>query len=195
MLLVLICSLIMNRYFIAHVLTGKVGAFCQKLSAELALVFSVNDAHAHVPPHLTLKAPFTANQKQVQEMNAVLEQLTDDAAADRITLAGYDHFNKGVIYLEVKVPETIRSFSQRLTLQLKMLPWMSFSPHDEEITFHATLVRPQSPEQFLDIWRYLEDNYAEESFTADFTTVSVLEKDTNEKLWSTHTTFQLDEDG
>lgn len=181
----------MSRYFIAHIIDGDAAKFCRQISAELAQEFSVPDAHKNVPPHLTLKAPFTADDAQIADLQVLLQQASAAGTAAPIELCGYDHFNKGVIYLKVSVPPVVRRFSQFLTERLHTLPWMPFSQHDEDITFHATLVRPQSPEQFAAMWQYLQSHYLNRRFENNFNTVSLLAKQNQTNVWTEAVSYQL----
>lgn len=165
----------MSRYLITHILDGEVGKFCQEISNEVAQKFSIADAHQRIPPHLTLKAPFEADTDSITDVESILESIANRFSLAPITISGFSHFNQRVIYLDVFASPEVRTVSNALTERLQTLPWMSFSHHDTNITFHATLARAESPNQCENILSYLRSTYRPNNEVA-FDNISLLQK-------------------
>lgn len=161
------------QYLIAYILSDPVATFHRELTAEISNKFNIADVAESIPPHLTLKSPFSVDSTaSVQE---VLSASAREFQPASLTFSGFDHFDERVLYLDVTASSLARQQIDVLTERLREDDSISLSKYDDPITLHATVARASDLELFKKIKEYLE-GIESPNFTDSFDGVSLLVK-------------------
>lgn len=145
------------KYLIASLITGQAGDEVRLLATAIAKEFKFTHAVTDkIPPHFTLKAPFETDLDQVNEIDELLADFVAQQKSAPMRVAGFGHFGKRAVYLRIVPSDAAREIYQELIAQLKTIGGLSWGNHDgNQKQFHATLVRPKSPQQFREIWQFI----------------------------------------
>lgn len=173
------------QYLVGHLLSGEVLSFHEEVVRLLSREFKLPSVNDLIPPHLTLKAPFGA-----QDIKSLLRTVVASASSCRQTplkFKGFGHFNRRVVFIDVEAPKQTYALIASLTKKLKRFPWLTFRPHDGAEHLHATLARIKEAHLFPRVWQYLSG--WSPSFDARFDNLSILEKRGNK--WSVIERFAI----
>lgn len=168
----------MKKYAIVYLIRGDSEQYQRELMKDLSRRFGVPDLNAHIPPHITLKAPFEANKVHIRELKKVLSA-SRKTQKQIITLDGIGSFGTEVIYLNTLFSKGAQNTRKQLVERLKELDWMSWREYDPPANFHphATLTYCQTPSQFTEFMKYLRR--FNPRFLLQFDNLSLLEKSLN----------------
>lgn len=161
------------QYLIAHILSDPVASYHRQLTKDLSDRFGVSNVNESIPPHLTLKSPFS-----VESTDFVKEILTASAqefAPASLSFSGFSHFDERVLYMDATASPKAREQIDTLTRRLQENEDISLSKHDDPITLHATVARAPDVDLFTKMKAYL-DNHKDANFTSSFDSVSLLAK-------------------
>lgn len=175
------------KYCIVYLIKGNAEEYQRKVVREFSDVFDIRDLNNHIPPHITLKAPFeTDNINQIEEL---LSNFSKNVKPAKIKIGELGHFDKRVIYLDAKFSPEAKKIYDNLIKELEKISWMSWREHDKLGNFHATLAYCQDEEEYKDFWEYLSMlNPA--SFDANLDNISILVKN-SEGDWEVYRGFRI----
>lgn len=160
------------RYFIGYVATGEIETYYNALTADLHERFGVQDLSKRVPPHITLKPPFDADD--ISPMEEQVESFLKGKKAMPFRVEGFDAFweNRETIFLAVHADATLDMFLKECRTEFH----------------HMSVARHLNGDSFEEVWGYVA-SLPNPRFEAwfDNLTLFVLE---NEK-WEVKRTFRF----
>ncbi|MEK7501397.1 MAG: 2'-5' RNA ligase family protein, partial [Patescibacteria group bacterium] len=174
------------RYFIGNLIRGEAAEYYKATCADLASRFGVEDVSAIVAPHITVKAPF--ERHEIEMIDDVISMVTE-APAISLSLSKWNHFGARTIFLDAIQPplplkEYMKSVLSKLRAMGISLNSQEFDPH-----IHLSLARFLKPDQFNNIWKYLESMPAPQ-FDITFDNLTIFQKEKIEdKAWKVMKTF------
>ena len=142
------------QYLIAHMLSGEAANYHGELSDRVARERKLTPVRTRIEPHLTLKAPFDA--EDVSRIENILEEFSHKELPQPYTLVGFESFDGKVLYMHVDAPKQTHMLVRRLQDQLRNVPWLTFKKTEFPVTLHATVVYPKSREQCKEILKDLQ---------------------------------------
>ena len=179
-----------NKFLIAYKLPEKAAELAESISAGVSRACKVADPHRRIPPHATLKSPFRANPKQINSLKGKLKEFVENKQEGEVALSGFDHFNKRVLYIDIKASNQARKTVDTLTESLVGINWLTVNGHDQHIVLHTTVARAQSVAEFEEIWSYLQENYNPD-VEMNFNSISLLQLNTTDDNWETCNEFNF----
>ncbi|MEK9177042.1 MAG: 2'-5' RNA ligase family protein [Patescibacteria group bacterium] len=175
------------RYFIAHLLEGKAKMYHEALTRALSDRFALVPLHERVPPHLTVKIPFEADETEIKDMERVLRSFARTRAPAHVTLSDFGHFGFRTIYLDVaRSPEATALTREALRVLRDNLPWLPRPPLEGN-KLHASVARFLPRQKFRRVWRLLEGMHPR--FTTTLDNLAILKRE--DKAWTVHTLIPL----
>ncbi len=142
------------RYVIVCVVKGKAGEFNNKFKKELFEKFNVKSSK--LPAHFTIKAPFEYD-KEITDLNRIIEEFCKNEKAKAFTIDGYDHFDDRVIYMKVNMSKEAKEFHDRLIDKMSQIPYIEFDKKDgKNKTFHVTLASKKLKSVYYRAWEYIK---------------------------------------
>ena len=160
------------QYLIAYLLKGDAAVFHRNLSDAIAKRRKLTPVTERIMPHLTLKAPFEA--EDISPIEEILELFSQKESPQPFSLSGFETFDGRVVYMSVQAPKQTHMLIRRLQDQLRNVSWLTFHKYEFPITLHATLAYPKSPESAKEILRDLRKEKA--SFDCMVDSISLLQK-------------------
>lgn len=143
------------------------------------------DSHyALIPPHLTLKEPFEADDKQIQEMVKELHKIAAETDVIPLKVTKFSSFYpaSNVIYLKVEPNETLQRLHERLHSGI-------FTGNPEYVFVpHITIGRDLPNAEYADVYGQLRMQHVHFEETVDrFHLLYQLENGS----WTVYETFHL----
>ncbi|SFA42932.1 2'-5' RNA ligase [Parageobacillus thermantarcticus] len=143
------------------------------------------DSHyALIPPHLTLKKPFEADDKQIQEMVKELHKIAAETDVIPLKVTKFSSFYpaSNVIYLKVEPNETLQRLHERLHSGI-------FTGNPEYVFVpHITIGRDLPNAEYADVYGQLRMQHVHFEETVDrFHLLYQLENGS----WTVYETFHL----
>jgi len=143
------------------------------------------DSHyALIPPHITLKSAFEADEQQIDQIVQELQRIAAETDVIPLTITKFSSFYPAntVIYLKVEPNETLTALHQKLYSGIFTdQPEFAFVPH-------ITIGRDLSDGEYFDVYGQLKMQTVHFSETADrFHLLYQLE----DGAWTVYETFRL----
>jgi len=143
------------------------------------------DSHyALIPPHLTLKEPFEADDKQIQEMVKELHKIAAETDVIPLKVTKFSSFYpaSNVIYLKVEPNETLQRLHEQLHSGI-------FAGNPEDVFVpHITIGRDLPNAEYADVYGQLRMQHVHFEETVDrFHLLYQLENGS----WTVYETFHL----
>ncbi|MCK9345143.1 MAG: 2'-5' RNA ligase family protein [Candidatus Pacebacteria bacterium] len=145
-----------NRYFIAHLLAAPVAKYHEGLVRELAEKFDLKMSSGYFPTHITLKAPFEADDEEIPAVRQALQETTQTSVAPGYTICGFGHLGRRVITLDVVHSREAEYMHDRLIKKLKAIPFLTWGSHEPIMHLHITLAKKDIEPKFDKVWEYLK---------------------------------------
>jgi 2'-5' RNA ligase len=164
----------MNGFLIAHLLSGDAADYLRALSDAIAEKRKLISPTERIDPHLTLKAPW--NAEDTSAIEPILEAFAAKEKPQPFTLGGFDQFRGKVIYMKASAPKQTYMMIRRLQDQLRAVPYLTFKKTEFPITLHATICYPKTPESAQEILHELRKQ--ETTFDCSLDTITLLQKQT-----------------
>jgi 2'-5' RNA ligase len=180
-----------SKFLITHNLQGQSAELARTISADVSSECGVADPHRRIPPHVTLKSPFRADNEHIEQLGHQLKQFAKEKNPGTIAIDQFGHFNKRIIYLDITADKKTRTTVDALTEQLKKLAWLNLDKHDKHVLLHSTIARARSDAEFDTIWNYLQAQY-QPDIKAKFDNISVLQLDAKKDEWNVYKEFSLE---
>ena len=157
-----------NLYFIAIVLPGHVSEKVRAVQQYIAGKFESSKS-LRVVPHITLKAPFTADSSMHDEILSWFRSLQIDVEPFQQELSNFGAFeNKKspVIYIRPAAVQQLCFLQNQIVMQFEYTfsgRFLSFT--DKRFSPHITVAyRDLSPDQFREAWK----EFSQYDFTDEF---------------------------
>ena len=161
-----------STYIIAFMIGGEAEAYHNQIVKDISSRFSLQNVSEMVDPHITLKSAFETDN--VAGLESVLARFCSQNKKSEMELRGFGHFDKDVIYMDVRPSGEAMKMFQGLTRELKGIEWMGWTRYDaENMKFHATLAAYDIREKFDGVWNYLNMTYSPE-FVVFFDNITIL---------------------
>ncbi len=127
-----------------------------------------NSSHAlKSPPHITLFPPFRWNPRSESSLKRSLESFTDSQSDFWVSLKGFEHFDRSVIFVKVIPSEELLALQHELKkclfeqIGLENADKRAFHPH------MTVAFKDLKPAFFQEAWSYFNQEVYERSFKAD----------------------------
>ena len=174
------------RYFIAHLLSGDVERYYEKLSDALTLGFKTIPLHERVPAHITVKPPFDANDEGLADVERTLRAFALEEKPIQLTISNFGHFGFRTIYLDVRNANVAGLIRRAVSFLDMQVPWLPKSTKDGNKP-HVSVARFLSRTQSRRIWRALKE--VSLLLTTSVDNVAILKKEG--KRWVLHSLIPL----
>jgi 2'-5' RNA ligase len=175
------------KYFVAYLLSGDAKRYHETLTRELADTFHIIPLHDRIPPHITIKPPFEADNAGIEEVERILRSFVRGQEVVPISFSGFGRFGFRTIYLDTEKNRKATSFVRRCIGTLNAnIPWMPAYPLEGN-KLHASVARFLTRKQFRRIWRAVKE--LRPQFESSFDAVAILKK--HDRSWQMHTLIPL----
>ncbi len=176
------------RYFIAHLLSGDTKVFHERITRELSIRYRIFPLSEHIPPHITLKLPFEADDEGIKEVERILRAFAKGERAVPLALSGFGHFGFRTMYIDVpKSPEAAAFVRRTLKTLNGNIEWMPKNPLEGN-KLHASIARFLTRRQSRRIRRYLSA-LKQPHFEVMLDNIAILKKDG--RAWRLHALVPL----
>jgi 2'-5' RNA ligase len=143
----------------------KVSQFKQLMKDRFSCIVAMKS-----PAHITLIAPFWFDEDREHELVDALASFHSDMETLTLHLAGFNHFNRRVLFVELEaqpaLEELREQLSQYFTTRFPGEIKKDLRPFHPHVTI-AT--RDLKPGDFIKAWDY----FSHQEFTASFTTQTI----------------------
>jgi len=173
------------QYVIVYLIKGKPKIYQQGLINELSRKFNLHNLNKHIPPHVTLKLPFST--KNIKVIEKLILNICKDSKKYPVKIKGFGNFGKEALFLDIKFSFKAKRIYKKLLKELKKIKWVSFNQYDGLGTFHATLAYAKNKKQFSYIMKYLQKR--KPSYDLEFDNISLLKK--IGKNWKIYKVFEI----
>lgn len=169
------------RYFVAHLLSGRVKEYHGRLTRELASRYHTVPLNEPAP-HITIKPPFEADEAGIQDVERTLRSFAHAERAVPITLHGFGRFGFRTLYLDVYRSAEATALARRCiqTLNENVL-WMPRAPLEGN-KLHASIARFLNRRQSRRMWRLLRSMHPH--FETTFDNIVIFKKEG--ATWKVH---------
>lgn len=175
------------KYSIAYLIKGNAEEYQRKIMREFSDVFDIRDLNNHIPPHITLKAPFETDN--INELDKLLSNFAKNSKAGKVNLGGLGHFDNRVIYMDSKFSSDAKAVYNNLIKELEKVGWLTWRDYDKLGNFHATLTYCENEEQYKECWEYFS-KLKTAMFDLKFDNISILVKN-SEGDWEVYKEFKI----
>ena len=150
-----------RKYFIGCVLSNHVALRCKRIAGDLAETFAVKNVFKKYEPHMTWKAPFLADDSQIDDVIKILQKFVEGRRVIPVTMKGFGHFSTGVIYCDIIAhDEKLELVQCELCQALELLPWnITFEKTEPSGIFHVTVANDDIRGRFPVIFEYLKTTH------------------------------------
>jgi len=170
-------------YFIGYLIEGEAADWHYRTAKEISDKFNTWKIHEKLPPHITIYAPFEA--EELDKIRNILREWTEQPMAGNFILSGFEHFDDRVVVADIKTDEpVIESVNQ---LQKELSAFLS-PPEFPEWNPHATLAVRLEPEKINKIWQYVQ-TLPKPNFTLPFNNITLF-KYAGERVWNIEQIFR-----
>lgn len=141
------------KYVIVSVVRGEAGAINHALRKE---VFEKLGAKSSIlPAHFTIKAPFEYNGS-IEELKKTLREFVKHEEAESYQMKGYHHFDRRVIYMDVKMSKEAKEVHDRVIDVLESFPYIQCNNKDgKDKIFHVTVSSKKIEPIYDQLWEYV----------------------------------------
>jgi len=157
------------------------------VASRCGLTFTQQQA---IPAHFTLKYHFTT--QHIVQVEALVADFARRHAAAPVTAGGFGHFEEDVLFVEVRLSDAARRVLEAFIAALRMLAWMSWSPHDAEHLHPHMTIAERCRSRFREAWDLVQPH--ERHFTGAFDNITILRKvgeSNGMDRWAVHASFAL----
>ena len=145
----------MKKYCIGYLAEGEIVPYFNEITAHISAKFDIWNISKRVPPHLTLKYPFEA--EDTSEIESRIEAVAKDMTPVPFTLNRFGRFEEGgkTIFLTTSASEELISSIKDCILKLGEFDEdRKFSI--DEYKIHLSITRKLDPEISNTVWKYLQ---------------------------------------
>ncbi|WP_194775486.1 RNA 2',3'-cyclic phosphodiesterase [Pararhodonellum marinum] len=175
------------KYFIAVVPEAEIREAVNRIKLEIREKFNAKYA-LNSPPHITLKMPFTWDERREQKLMVTLEQFFVDKPAFELVLEGVGHFGNRVVYLSVKNEPQLISLQKEVSHICKTKLLLNREMSDQIFKPHMTVAyRDLKTRDFQPVLEMVKD--MEYSTSMWVNKITLLKR--KERIWEIWKTFKL----
>ncbi|MBX9765409.1 2'-5' RNA ligase family protein [Patescibacteria group bacterium] len=175
------------KYFVAHLLSGDVKTYHERLTRDIAYRYGVYPLHERVLPHITVKAPFECDEEGIKEVERVLRSFAHSETSAPYTIKGFGRFGFRTAYLDVyKSPEAVALLRRAIRTVNDNVSWIPRAPLEGN-KLHASVARFMTRKQSRRVDRYLRAQHA--FFRERLDNFAILKKEG--KKWMVETIIAL----
>ena len=141
------------RYVIVAVVRGKAGEMNHKLRKEVYEKFGAKSST--LPAHFTIKAPFEY-QYSIEDLKTAIRDFVKHERAESYQIDGYHHFDRRVVFMDVKMSEEAKAVHDRLIDLLESFPYIQCNKKDgKDKKFHVTVSSKKIEAIYDQLWEYV----------------------------------------
>jgi 2'-5' RNA ligase len=141
-------------HFIAIVIPEPLASRIRMIQEYIATHFE-SKAALRSPPHITLVAPFYADDAGVQRIAEVLPQVKEEHALN-VRLKGFDHFGRRVVFVHVDPDPKLSGLASRLVRSL-IDEGLDVKEETREYHPHVTVAfKDLTPRMYTHVWDYVQ---------------------------------------
>lgn len=175
------------KYFVAHLLSGDVKAYHERLTRDIAQRYGVYPLHERVVPHFTVKAPFECDDEGIAEVERVLRSFAHNESSAPYTIKGFGKFGFRTAYLNVhNSPEAISLVRRAIRAVNDNVARIPRAPLEGN-KLHASVARFMTRKQSRRVGRHLASQHA--FFRQTIDNLSILRKEG--RVWAVETIIGL----
>jgi 2'-5' RNA ligase len=138
------------------------------------------------PPHMTLVAPFYADDIGVQRVAEALEQVKHGHPLN-FHLKGFDHFGRRVVFVHVRPDAELSTLASNLVRSL-IDAGLDVKEETREYHPHVTVAfKDLTPRMYTHVWDYVQSQDIDEGFEVDRVTLLRL----REGRWTIDKEFKI----
>lgn len=161
-----------NLYFVALLPPSPVYEEAQ----EYRLYFKENYNSEHAlksPPHITLLSPFRLEKEKYDQLESVLDGISQSITPFTVRLRNFSTFPPGVIYIDVESDEELINLQQKLEQTArKKSDLFNYNYHRRDYHPHLTLAfKDLSKDNFHKAWQEFKDKKYRADFKAESLTL------------------------
>jgi len=176
-----------KRYFIAILPPKDVMNEAESIKVDFANNYQSKGAK-NAPAHITLHMPFLWKQEKEQQLIFALSDLQNNNTSFEIQLHHFSHFNDRVIFIDVKMSDTLSLLQKQVVKCMKHL--FVFNQLEDKRGFHPHITvafRDLKKEQFAKAWHVYKEKKFDKSFSCN--SFSLMRHEN--KVWQEIHTFNL----
>lgn len=176
------------KYFIAHLLSGDAKTFHQKVARDLSARYKTLPLHERIPPHVTVKPPFEADEAGIAEVERILRAFAQGFRAPALRFSGFGRFGFRTVYMDViKSPDAVILTRCAIKAVNENVSWLPRMPLEGN-KLHASVARFLTRRQFRRIWRHMK-TMGKPSFESSLDNLAILKKEG--RPWTVHALIPL----
>lgn len=155
-----------DLYFIALIPPEPLREQIQQLKLEVAEKFESSHS-LNAPPHITLISPFRISHDKISGLQSILKVYAQGHYPFRVQLKNFATFPPRVIFIDVKITDTLRQFQSKLEQIIRTDYAFGYNYQERPFHPHVTLAfKDLSKENFYKAWDEFEDRNINEDFLA-----------------------------
>ena len=142
------------KYVIVAVVRGEAGKMNNALRKEVREKLGVKSST--LPAHFTIKAPFEYHGS-IEGLKQALRDFVKNEKAEPYQVEGYNHFDRRVIYMDVKMSKEAKAVHDRLIDVLERFPYIECNKKDgKDKKFHITVSSKKIEPIYDKLWDYVQ---------------------------------------
>ena len=154
-------------YFIAVLPPPEIDHEIRSLKLEIKEKYQAESA-LKLPAHITLIIPFSMPEEEEGSLREALKVVAGGCSAFRISLSGFGHFGKGVIFVKIEDHRPVVELHERILSAIKEVGSLKLKETDREIHPHINIAsRNLRKEDFSSAWKSFKEREFSASFLAD----------------------------
>lgn len=174
------------KYVIVSEVRGEAGEMNNALRKEVFEKLGVKSST--LPAHFTIKAPFEYHSS-LEDLKKTLRDFVKDEKAESYQIKGYNHFDKRVIYMDVKMSKEAKEVHDRVIDVLESFPYIRCNDKDgKNKIFHVTVSSKKIERIYDQLWEYVHRYPCD--FDCAFDNISLYRW--GETKWVLEEVFELD---
>lgn len=141
------------------------------------------------PPHITLLSPFRLENEKNNELESLLEQISQSVDPFTVRLRDFSTFPPGVIYIDVEPDEELMNFQEKLEQKAREnSDLFNYNYHRRDYHPHLTLAfKDLSKDNFHKAWEEFKDK----KYRADFKAESLTLLNHDGRCWQVENEFNF----
>ena len=141
------------KYVIVSDVRGKAGEMNHVLRKDVYEKFGAKSST--LPAHFTMKAPFDSHCS-IEDLKTALRDFAKNEKAEPYQIQGYHHFDRRVIYMDVKMSKEAKAVHDRFIDLIERFPYIECNKKDgKDKKFHVTISSKKIEPFYDQLWEYV----------------------------------------
>ena len=141
------------KYVIVADVRGQAGEMNNALRKEVREKLGAKSST--LPAHFTIKAPFEYNGS-IEDLTKTLHEFVKHEKAEPYQMKGYNHFDRRVIHMDMKMSKEAKEVHDRLIDTLGKFPYIRFTKKDgKDKNSHITVSSKKIEPIYDQLWEYV----------------------------------------